>query len=175
MGKSLLMMIAAGVLIGLMLPSGHQAPGASAVASVTAATANVAAAVPASTAAPAPSPRETRLARMESGHFYADPSINGQPVHVVIDTGASFVALTKADAQRIGIPFSESEFQVVGTGASGPVRGKLVELDRIDLDGKEVRHVRAAVLEGLDISLLGQAYLSRIGGVQMSGDEMVLR
>jgi aspartyl protease family protein len=174
MGKSLLMMIAAGILIGLMLPSGHQAPGASAVAPVTAATANVAAAVPASPA-PAPTPRETRLARMESGHFYADPSINGQPVHVVIDTGASFVALTKADAQRIGIPFSESEFDVVGTGASGPVRGKLIELDRIDLDGKEVRHVRAAVLEGLDISLLGQAYLSRIGGVQMSGDEMVLR
>jgi aspartyl protease family protein len=174
MGKSLLMMIAAGILIGLMLPSGHQAPGASAVAPVTAATANVAAPVRASPAA-APSPRETRLARMESGHFYADPSINGQPVHVVIDTGASFVALTKADAHRIGIPFSESEFEVVGTGASGPVRGKLVELDRIDLDGKEVRHVRAAVLEGLDISLLGQAYLSRIGGVQMSGDEMVLR
>ena len=64
---------------------------------------------------------------------------------------------------------------MVGTGASGPVRGKLVELEKIDLDGKEVRNVRGAVLEGLDISLLGQSYLSRIGGVQMSGDQMVLR
>jgi aspartyl protease family protein len=174
MGKSLLMMIVAGILIGLMLPSGRHAPGAVPVVPVTAAAASVTAASP-RVAAPALSPRETRLARMETGHFYADPSINGQPVHVVIDTGASFVALTKADAQRIGIPFTESEFQVVGSGASGPVRGKLIQLDRIDLDGKEVLHVQGAVLEGLDISLLGQAYLSRIGSVQMSGDEMVLR
>jgi aspartyl protease family protein len=174
MGKSLLMMIAAGVLIGLMLPSGHAVPEAPAQAAIAPAAASITGA--ASAAAPAPAPaRETRLERMENGHFYADPSINGQPVHVVIDTGASFVALTKADAQRIGIPFSESEFDVVGTGASGPVRGKLIELERIDLDGKEVRRVRGAVLEGLDISLLGQTYLSRIGGVQMSGDQMVLR
>ena len=55
------------------------------------------------------------------------------------------------------------------------MRGKLIELEKIDLDGKEVRKVRGAVLEGLDISLLGQSYLSRIGSVQMSGDEMVLR
>jgi aspartyl protease family protein len=172
MGKSLLMMIAAGILIGLMLPSGRRSPAAPEREE----SVPTAAAV---TASPAPpllqAPRETRLARMGNGHFYADPAINGQPVHVVIDTGASFVALTKADARRIGVPFAESEFDVVGMGASGPVRGKLIELERIDLDGKEVRKVRGAVLEGLDISLLGQSYLSRIGGVQMSGDQMVLR
>ena len=171
MGKSLLMMIAAGILIGLMLPSGRQSAIAPAAPVATAAAVTATVAAP----APPPVPRETRLARRESGHFFADPSINGQPVHVVIDTGASFVALTKADAQRIGIPFQEGEFEVVGMGASGPVRGKLVELDRVELDGKEVRHVRAAVLDGLDISLLGQSYLSRIGSVQMSGDQMVLR
>lgn len=174
MGKSLLMMIAAGILIGLMLPSGRRGADAPAQAAIAPVKASIATAAP--TAPPPPlSARETRLERMENGHFYADPSINGQPVHVVIDTGASFVALTKADAQRIGIPFSESEFEVVGTGASGPVRGKLIDLERIDLDGKEVRNVHGAVLEGLDISLLGQTYLSRIGGVQMSGDQMVLR
>jgi aspartyl protease family protein len=172
-GKSLLMMIAAGILIGLMLPSGRHVPAAP-LPPATAAAAKVTAPPPAPSV-PAPSPRETRLARLENGHFYADPSINGQPVHVVVDTGASFVALTERDAQRIGIAFSPSQYEVVGTGASGPVRGKLIALDRIDLDGKEVRNVRGAVLEGLDISLLGQSYLSRIGSVQMSGDEMVLR
>ena len=174
MGKSLLMMIAAGILIGLMLPSGR--PSSVAPASVASPPAPSESAAAATViASPAPSPRETKLERRGNGHFYADPAINGQPVHVVIDTGASFVALTKDDARRIGIPFEESEFDVVGTGASGPVRGKLIELEKIDLDGKEVRKVRGAVLEGLDISLLGQSYLSRIGSVQMSGDEMVLR
>ena len=174
MGKSLLMMIAAGILIGLMLPSGR--PSSVAPASVASPPAPSESAAAATViASPASSPRETKLERRGNGHFYADPAINGQPVHVVIDTGASFVALTKDDARRIGIPFEVSEFDVVGTGASGPVRGMLVELDKIDLDGKEVRNVRGAVLEGLDISLLGQSYLSRIGGVQMSGDQMVLR
>jgi aspartyl protease family protein len=55
------------------------------------------------------------------------------------------------------------------------VRGKDVTLDSVTVDGKEVRGVRAAVLEGLDVSLLGQTYLSRITAVQMSGDTMTLK
>jgi aspartyl protease family protein len=85
------------------------------------------------------------------------------------------VALTIEDARRLGVPFTPGEFQVVGTGASGEVRGQLVTLDRISIEGKEVRNVRGAVLEGLEISLLGQSYLSRLGGVEMSGDYMTLR
>jgi aspartyl protease family protein len=64
---------------------------------------------------------------------------------------------------------------VVGSGASGPVRGQQVMIDSVSLDGKEVRTLRGAVLEGLDVSLLGQAYLSRITSVTISGEEMVLR
>jgi aspartyl protease family protein len=73
------------------------------------------------------------------------------------------------------VPFSRSNFEVIGTGASGAVRGQLVTIDRLSIDGKEVREVRGAVLEGLEISLLGQSYLSRIGGVEMAGDSMTLR
>ena len=120
-------------------------------------------------------PVETKLERAPNGHFYADGNVNGQPVRLVVDTGASTVALTLADAQRIGVPFSTSEFTVVGTGASGPVRGQSVTLDRVEVGGKEVRGVRAAVIEGLDVSLLGQTYLGRISSVQMSGDTMTLR
>ena len=57
----------------------------------------------------------------------------------------------------------------------GPVRGEDVTLDSVTVDGKEVRGVRAAVIEGLDVSLLGQTYLSRISSVQMSGETMTLR
>jgi aspartyl protease family protein len=167
--KGYLPVIIAGGMIGLMLPSAKQRPAAPAAA-------------PADPRGVRPSYHiggsgggETRLVRMDNGHFYAEASVNGQPVHLVVDTGASSVALTVADAQRIGIPFSTSEFEVIGTGASGPVRGKSILLDRVEVEGKEVTHVRGAILEGLDVSLLGQSYLSRIGGVQMSGEVMVLR
>jgi aspartyl protease family protein len=170
MAKAFLPVIIAAAMIGVMLPSAKHRPAA-----------------PATAANPlgvkssyhiggsGGSGGETRLSRMENGHFYAEASVNGQPVHLVVDTGATSVALTVADAQRIGIPFSTSEFDVIGSGASGPVRGKSIELDRVDVDGKEVVHVRGAILEGLDVSLLGQSYLSRIGGVQMTGDVMVLK
>lgn len=125
--------------------------------------------------APAPVPRETTLQRSTNGHFYTEANVNGQPNEFVVDTGASVVALTIDDARRLGIAFDRSNFQVIGSGASGPVRGEPVIIDRLELDGKEVRQVRAAVLEGLEISLLGQSYLSRINSVTMSGEEMRLR
>ena len=155
--KALIFVLLLGAGIGLMWPSGDaEAP-----------TAAVAMTEPAK-------PKETVLERSHGGHFYVDAEVNGQLVHFVVDTGATSVALTVDDARRIGLPFSTGEFEVVGSGASGPVRGKSVMLDKVSVDGKEVRGVSGAVLEGLGISLLGQSYLSRIGGVEMSGDYMRL-
>src|SRR3954464_5705723 len=147
MEKSFLFVVALGAAIGLLLPSGHRAaPSAPPPAAPAAGRPAAGAATPESAPVMA---METKLARMPNGHFYADASVNGQPVRVVVDTGASIVALTVADAQRIGVPFSTNEFTVVGSGASGPVRGQDVVLDSVSVDGKEVRGVHAAVIEGL--------------------------
>lgn len=115
------------------------------------------------------------LHRQADGHFYVDAMVNGQLVHFVVDTGATDVALSTKDAKHIGIPFSPDEFEVVGMGASGPVRGKRVVLDSVAIGKKEAFDVSGSILEGSDISLLGQAYLSRIGLVKITGDEMLLR
>ena len=103
------------------------------------------------------------------------PRSTGELVRFVVDTGASAVALTAEDAERAGIKFSPSEYEYIGEGASGAVRGKLVTIGEIDVDGKKVEDVRGAVLADSKMSLLGQSYLSRMGEVQMSGDYMVLR
>ena len=158
MQKAVLIVIVVGTAIGLLLPSGKQEP--------TVAAASVKQAVKA----------ETRLEREANGHFYVDAEVNDeQLVHFMVDTGASGVALTIEDAERLGVPFSRDNFQVVGTGASGEVRGQFVKLDRISIEGKEARNVNGAVLEGLEISLLGQSYLSRLSGIDISGDTMTLR
>jgi aspartyl protease family protein len=113
--------------------------------------------------------------REGNGHFYAHAKVNGELVRFVADTGASSVALTVADAERLGIPIKPATFEVVGEGASGPVRGERVMLDSVDIEGKRVENVRAVVLEGSRLSLLGQSYLSRMGEVQMKGDYMILK
>ena len=154
MQKALLVVIALGAGVGFMWPS-DDAPAPVAAASV----------------APGEAPRETVLERSPMGHFYADVEVNGQLVRFLIDTGATSVAITEKDAARIGIPFSPSEFTTVGSGASGPVRGKMVTFEKVSLDGKEARSVGGAILEGADMNLLGQEYLGRFS-VEMRGDTM---
>jgi aspartyl protease family protein len=115
------------------------------------------------------------LRRSADGHFYADTLVNGHPVAMLVDTGASTVALTVADAQRLGIAVDPTAFQVVGTGVSGPARGTVTTLDDVALGAVRAGPVRAVVIEGLDRSLLGQSFLSRLQQVQIDGDRMTLR
>lgn len=119
--------------------------------------------------------QEVALERGPSGHFRTEASVNGQPLTFVVDTGADMVALTIEDARRAGLYVDPSSFTVVAEGASGPVRGKEYTLDRVEVAGRTVEHVRAAVLEGLGQNLLGQSVLAQLGGVEMKGDKMVLR
>ena len=118
---------------------------------------------------------ELVLDRGPSGHFETDASVNGQSLPFVVDTGADVVALTVEDARRAGLYVDPTSFKVIAEGASGPVRGQDIMLDRIEVNGHIVEHVRAAVLEGLGRNLLGQSVLTQLGGVEMTGNKMVLR
>lgn len=114
------------------------------------------------------------LQRAANGHFFADATINGQAVPMLVDTGATTVALTVADAQRLGLPIDPTRSQVVGSGASGPTRGQTVMLNDVAIGDHHAGPMEAVVLEGLGESLLGQAYLGRLQ-MQVNGDTMTLR
>ena len=113
------------------------------------------------------------LARAPDGHFYLDAQVNGAQIHFLVDTGASMVALTAADAQRAGIALPTE--RALAQGAGGAVEIIPVTIDRIAAGPLEARDVPGAVARELPVSLLGQSFLSRVGTVQISGDRMVLR
>lgn len=116
------------------------------------------------------------LERNDDGHFYADAEVNGTPVHFLIDTGATGIALTRGDAERAAVPLDIGDSDtVIGHGASGDITGQFVTLDRVSLGSTEVRDARAVMLDGGDQSLLGQSFLSEFGSVEIHGDTMVLR
>jgi aspartyl protease family protein len=118
---------------------------------------------------------EVTLPRSGDGHFYADVTIDGVPSRMLVDTGASVIALTGEDARAMGLTWSEDQVQAVGQGASGEVKGVPVTLDRVQLGNREVQSVPAVILpDGLSVSLLGQSFLERIGKVEISGNTMVL-
>lgn len=117
----------------------------------------------------------TVLARASDGHFYADVEVDGQPFRMLVDTGASVVALTGSDAEAMGLSWSEDEVAIVARGAGGPVAGVHATIPAMVLGQHEVAQVPAVIVpEGLDVSLLGQSFLGTIGSVRIDGNHMVL-
>jgi aspartyl protease family protein len=118
---------------------------------------------------------EVVLAREADGHFYADVGVDGATARMLVDTGASMVALTAEDADALGVVWDPEEVRPVARGASGAVYGVPVTVERMQLGELEVSGVQAIVVpEGLGISLLGQSFLSQIDKVEMDQDRMVL-
>jgi aspartyl protease family protein len=113
------------------------------------------------------------LLRAPDGHFYADVQVNNVTIRFMVDTGASVVMLTPADAQRAGIALPAQRELAMGVG--GTVSVAPVTIDRLAIGPLEARYVQGAVAEQLPISLLGQNVLARIGSVEIRGDRMVLR
>ncbi|MEP0391022.1 MAG: TIGR02281 family clan AA aspartic protease [Erythrobacter sp.] len=115
------------------------------------------------------------LSREYDGHFYATTNVNGASLRMLVDTGASVIALTGSDARAAGIYWDQSEVRPVARGASGTVYGVVRQLDVVDVGGFTRHNVRAMIVpEGLDVSLLGQSYLGQIGSVQIEGNQMLL-
>ena len=145
-----------GLVIGLVIPGGKPPPADAAVATG--------------------SPREVVLTRGSSGHFFTRAQVNGKPgVKFIVDTGASIVALTVDDARKIGLPVDPSQFEVIGEGASGAVRGQRVMLDSIEIDGIRADNVRGVILADSSLSLLGQSFLGRVDQVSIAGDYLSLK
>ncbi len=115
------------------------------------------------------------LQRSDDGQFYADVRINGSNVHMMVDTGATAIALSRDDARIAGLATSIGMNDVVGEGADGAVHGEYVRLDRVELGPLSAEGLDAIVLNAGQQSLLGQAFLSKFKSVQIEGDKMVLR
>jgi len=130
----------------------------------------------AATSAPAPAGNGAAgraVTRSPDGHFYAEAQVNGARIRFLVDTGASMVALSRADAQRAGIALPSERAKAMG--AAGEIEVIPVTIDRIAIGPLEARDVRGAVAEELPVSLLGQSFLSRLGSVEIRGDTMVMR
>ncbi|MEL6528377.1 MAG: TIGR02281 family clan AA aspartic protease [Pseudomonadota bacterium] len=115
------------------------------------------------------------LTRQSDGHFYASATVEGVPVRMMVDTGASVIALTGRDASAIGIQWDEGQVGPIGRGASGAVYGVNTRLDEVEIGGITRRNVSAVIIpQGLDVSLLGQSYLSQLDAVEIANNQMVM-
>jgi aspartyl protease family protein len=115
------------------------------------------------------------LDREADGHFYADVQVNGATLHMLVDTGATIIALSREDARSAGLATSIGMPEVIGRGADGDVHGEIATLDRVSLGEKTVEGLPAVVLNSGEQSLLGQSFLSKFQKVEIQGDRMLLQ
>jgi aspartyl protease family protein len=118
-----------------------------------------------------------RLKPSSNGHYVTDAMINGASIRVLVDTGASTVALSFEDARRAGIRESELKFEVPVNTANGRVEAASVVIRRISVGGITVEDVHGMVLPkgALSGSLLGMSFLSRLDSYEVRQGTLILR
>lgn len=119
---------------------------------------------------------EERIQAGRNGHFFTTAEINGQDIEVLVDTGASAVALTYEDANAIGLFPTEQEFTIRLSTANGISLGAPAELDSVEIGDIEVRNVRAIITQpgATSITLLGMSFIKKLERVELEGGELVL-
>jgi aspartyl protease family protein len=108
------------------------------------------------------------------GHVIIDAVVNGAPTRMLVDTGASLVTLTPKDARAAGISPGELVFDQRASTANGFVRMAPLTLREIRIGQLSLGEVRAAVIENLDVSLLGMSFLGRLQSYGMRDGKLTI-
>ena len=95
------------------------------------------------------------------GHFMSDGTINGKQVRFIVDTGATSIALSQADADRIGLDYKTGQRGLANT-ANGQVTVYRTTLTTVRIRDVTVHNVQAVVVPGaMSHVLLGNSFLTR--------------
>ncbi|MCP5038707.1 MAG: TIGR02281 family clan AA aspartic protease [Rhodobacteraceae bacterium] len=118
---------------------------------------------------------QVSVPRHFDGHFYLTLKLNGTPVEFVVDTGATEVVLSEADARAVGVNLDALVFSGLAMTANGEVRTAPARINLVDLEGIEDKNLRVWVNQGeMDGSLLGMRYLRLYEKIEISGDTLIL-
>ncbi len=112
----------------------------------------------------AASRKRVSIARNRNNAYYVNGSINGRSARMLVDTGATSVAMNSNDAKRMGIDYIRNGKRGSVSTASGVTQAWFVRLDKVSVAGIEINNVQAGVLEGSfpQQILLGMSFLSRV-------------
>lgn len=112
----------------------------------------------ASSAAP---PRQIVMAMGPGGHYTTIGMVNGQVTTFLVDTGASSVAISQVEAEKLGLRYLYGK-RIVTQTANGIVPAYVIQLASVRIGQIEVRDIEAVVIPGaLSHVLLGNSFLNR--------------
>jgi aspartyl protease family protein len=108
------------------------------------------------------------------GQYFTTGSINGASTRFVVDTGATSVALSGADAQKLGLDYKKGRRGMTST-ANGVAPMYVITADKVSVGDITLHQVEVSVIEGtgLPITLLGMSFLNRLE-IKQDGGKMIL-
>jgi aspartyl protease family protein len=119
--------------------------------------------------------QQAALTADAGGHFFATAAVNGISLRFIVDTGASMVTLSRADAKRAGVLYLSGQRARVQT-ANGVANAWRVKFDSVKLGSITLTNVDGLVIEGNALGgagLLGLSFLNRTE-MRRDGDQMTL-
>lgn len=121
--------------------------------------------------------RKTTIRSRPDGHYWARALVNRKSsVEFMVDTGASVVALTFKDAQKMGLRPETLDYRYEIRTAGGTTMGASVVIDTIQINQIKVEDVDAMVLRSdLQQSLLGMSFLRELYSYEFRGERLILQ
>jgi len=105
-----------------------------------------------------------------NGHYSVAGEINGVPVKMMLDTGATLVSIPAAMASRMGIDYQNKGRRAITQTAAGTAPVWIVKLDKVKVGDFEFANVDGSINEaGLNVILLGNSVLKRLDMKTESG------
>lgn len=126
------------------------------------------------TSGSAPSGASVVLTADARGHFIAEGQINGLPIRLVVDTGATLISIPVNEAKRLALDYRKGIPAVIST-ANGPAPAYRLKLDTVRVGAVTLNSIDAVVIEGasLPFALLGMSFLNRME-MRQEGQTMTL-
>lgn len=139
--------------------------------------------LPAAKEAPAPAakPKAAAFGRAEivadaRGHFVLTGRVNGRPLSMLADTGATLVALRASDARAAGLIVLPGDYTARVSTAGGVAEAARVRLGEVEIGNIRVTDVDAFVLsdDQLGTNLLGMSFLGRLKAFSIENGRLIL-
>lgn len=123
-----------------------------------------------------PQSGNVHISRSFGGSFQVESVVNGAPVSMIFDTGASAVVLSLSDARAAGIDTDGLSYSVPVQTANGEGRAAPIRIETIEVGNIVRRNIRAFVIDdnALGTSLLGMTFLETLSRYSVSQDSLEL-
>lgn len=110
------------------------------------------------------------------GTYLTNGFINNQIVKFLVDTGATWIAMNRSQADKLGIDYTLTGENAVASTANGDTNVHKILLKKVKVGDIEIRNVEAVVMENSNPKyiLLGNSFLDRVD-MEREGTMMLLK